>query len=161
MGSVHHKGNWLMPRATKISSCFTWLWRKPPSLKRNFYADLIDSPLVCRHQVIALTFCKEAMLVEKERKVKNTPVFRQYNLSWSGKQRKSLASTTCMGCQASSGQRFMHPRNLTPAVARGGHSWAEGKDVAGTQWPFHTGYHQQKQQLTGFLDQDLPLDHCA
>lgn len=159
MGSVHHKWNGLMPRASKLSSCLTYLWRTLPSLERNFTADLIDSPLVGWHQVIAFTFCKEAMLVEKEKEVKNTPIFPQHNLSWSVKQRKSLAST--VGCQVSSGQRFMYLRSLTPAVARGGHSWAEGKDVAGTQWHFHTGYHQQKQQLTGVLYQDFPLDHCA
>lgn len=102
------------------------------------------------------------MLVEKEKEVKIISIVLQYDLSWSGKQRKGLArGATGMGCQVSPAQRFMSPKNLTPAVARGGHSWAERKDTAGTQRPLHTGYHQRKQQLTSFPNLDLPLDHSA
>lgn len=80
----------------------------------------------------------EAKLAEKGRKYKegseNISIILQHNLRWSGKQRKALArGTTGTGCQASPGQRFMYPRNLPPAVARGGHLWAERKDMAGTQ----------------------------
>lgn len=93
VGSAHCEEKWLIWRGSKLS--LRWLWRKFPPLKRNF---CFFSPLPGQQQGTAL----EAKLAEKGRKYKkeheNISIVLEYNLSWSGKQKKGLArGTMCMG----------------------------------------------------------------
>jgi len=74
------------------------------------------------------------MLVEKGREVKMYLEFSSIISAGLKSKGKVLArGTTFTSCQASSGQRFTYSRNLPPTLARGGHLWAERKDLTGTQ----------------------------
>lgn len=148
----------MTPRGSKLSLCLSWVWRKLPNLRRNFRA---DSPLQGQHQGTAL----EAEFAEEGKEYKegseNTSIVLQFSLAWSEKQRRGLArDTTCMGCQNQS------KGSSIPGIFP--RQWP-GVDTCGQgirTWRVHSHPHTQgiasnAQQLTGFLNQDLPLDHCA